>query len=279
MAAAKSLKEQITDYISQSGLQLPMFNAVALKLQSTLKDENATPATMEAILAEDPALAGQVLRMANSSAFAGLAQIATMKQALMRLGMTQVARLALAAAQLSLYCSKSALISEYMGDLWRQAYVSARGACWLSEKCGRPAMAESAFLAGLLHDIGKLLILRALEEIAEKGNAQAMSRSLVDEMVESLHCEIGYGLMKRWNLPEAYCLVARDHHREKTDPSQVLIAVVRLMDQVCARLGIGSHSDPAVVPAASPEAQALGITEVQLAELEIEIEDCLPAAA
>jgi len=276
--SAKPLKEQIAQYIGQSGLQLPMFNAVALELQGALKDENATPASMEAILAKDPALAGQVLRMANSSAFAGLAQIATMRQALMRLGMTQVARLALAAAQLSLYRSKSPLISGYMGNLWRQAYACARGASWLAERCGRPGIAESAFLAGLLHDIGKLLILRALEEIVERNGAQPMAGSLVEEVVESLHSEIGYELMKKWNLPEAYCVVGRDHHLERFDASQVLIGIVRLMDQVCAKMGIGGDADPDMVPAASPEAQSLGMTEIQLAELEIELEDCMTTA-
>ena len=279
MNAAKPLKERVTDYIGQSGLQLPMFNPIALELHNALKDEKLTTAGFEAVITRDPGLSGQVLRMANSSAFAGLTQIGTIKQAVLRLGMKQVARLAIAAAQLSLYRSANTLTGPYMGELWRQAYACARGAGWIAERIGRPGEADAAFLAGLLHDIGKLLILRALEEIVEKGTSgQTLSRALIDEMIEGLHCELGYALMKQWNLPEAYCIVSRDHHVEEPDAGRVLVAIVRVMDQVCAKIGIGAAADPEVVPAASPEAQALGLSEVQLAELEIELEDSMAPA-
>ena len=278
MAGDRPLKEQITEYIGKASLQLPMFNPIVLELQEALRDEDSTPAKIEATIAKVPALAGQVLRMANSSAFAGLTQVATVKQAVMRLGMKPVARLAIAASQMNLYRSKSALVGVHMGALWRQAYACAIGASWVAEKTGRPALAEPAFLAGLLHDIGKLLILRALEEIAARESNEFLSAALVEEMLESLHGDLGFALMKRWNLPETYCTVGRDHHCEQPDPSNVLLAIVRLLDQVCAKMGIGGSADPEMVPAASAEAQALGISEVQLAELEIVLEDSMASA-
>jgi len=171
------------------------------------------------------------------------------------------------------------LVAGYMTALWRQAYACAVGGSWVAERTGRPDSAEAAFLAGLLHDIGKLLILRALEEIAVKGGAPvALSKTLVDEMLDSLHCDLGCELMRRWNLPESYCVVGRDHHRDIADASQLLVVIVRLLDQVCAKIGIGGTGDPEAVPAASPEAQSLGMSEVQLAELEIVLEDCMAPA-
>jgi HD-like signal output (HDOD) protein len=275
----RSLKEQITEYIGKSGLQLPMFNRVALELQDALGDENVSQTRIEEMIAKDPALTSQMLRMANSSAFAGLTQISTVKQALMRLGIKHVARLAIAASQMNLYRSKSTLVNAYMSELWHQAYACAVGASWVAERTGRPDAAEPAFLAGLLHDIGKLLILRALEDIGAKAaGGQELPKALVDEVLDSLHCGLGFELMKHWNLPDQYCTIGRDHHREAFDPSETLLVIVRLLDQVCAKMGIGRAADPDMVPAAGPEAQALGMSEVQLAELEIVLEDSMAPA-
>lgn len=275
MTSPKPIKEQIREYLNRSGVQLPVFNPVALELNAALGNEDASPAKVEAMICKDPALAGQVLRMANSSAFAGLTQIVTVRQALMRLGMKQVARLAIAASQHSLYRSQDSIASDWLARLWRQAYASATGASWIAECTGRRHAAESAFLAGLLHDIGKLLILRAIEDLTAHGDAEKtqITPELLLEVLDSLHCEMGFELMQHWNLPEAYCLVGRDHHAERFDSTQELLVIVRLLDQVCAKLGIGGTPDPEMMPAASTEAQALGLSEVQIAELEIFLED------
>ena len=282
MSAPKSLKQQIADYIEGPDPRLPVFNPVALELQEVLRNENVNASSIEAAVGKDPALVAQILRLANSSIYAGLHEITTMHQALMRLGSKQVSRLATAAAQLSLYQSKDALVASYMTGLWQQAYASALGASWIAEKSGYRDVAEAAFLAGLLHDVGKLLILNAIEDFTAKQQlAQAPPRTLVDEMIESLHSEYGHLLMTRWNLPNVYCVVGRDHHNADFKQDQVLLIMVRLLDQVCARLGIGCCANPQVVPAASPEAQALGLNDIQMAELEIMLEDSMlvPQAA
>jgi HD-like signal output (HDOD) protein len=274
MSAPKPLKQQIADYVDRSSLQLPVFNPVALELQEVLRDEGADASRIEATIGKDPALVVQVLRMANSSLYAGLNEITTLRQALMRLGAKQVSRLAIAAAQLSLYRSKDALVASYMTGLWQQAYASALGASWIAEKSGHQDLAETAFLAALLHDIGKLFILKAIEDIAGKEQpAQSLPLTLIDDMLESLHCEYGHLLMKRWNFPDAYCTVGRDHHNENYENGQVILIMVRLLDQVCARLGIGCIGDPQIMPSASPEAQALGLNDIRMAELEIMLED------
>jgi len=278
MSTTLPLRERIAAWLEQPGLQLPVFNSVALELQTQLKDESASAAKIEALISRDPALVAQVLRMANSAAFSGLAESGTMRTALMRLGVKQVARLAIAAAQLSLYQTRNGALKDLMAALWRQAYASAIGAAWVAERCGRAALAEEAFLAGLLHDVGKLMIVRALEQIGDQEPKSAPPPAeLVRELLESLHGEHGHRLMKRWNLPELYCNVGRDHHAEPVDPAQPVLAIVRLMDQVCAKMGIGGEAQPDLMPAASAEVRILGLNELRVAELEILLEDCFDA--
>jgi HD-like signal output (HDOD) protein len=161
--------------------------------------------------------------------------------------------------------------------LWRHAIGSAIGTRWLCERTGYKQLAQEAFIAGLLHDIGSLLILKVVEgiQLAESGS-QPLSRELTSEIMQAMHADTGYELMLKWNLPELYCTIVRDHHKEQGDTSNVLLSMVRLVDDTCKKLGLtGAPADASLMLAATFEAQGLGIKEIMLAELEIMIEDAM----
>jgi HD-like signal output (HDOD) protein len=91
----------------------------------------------------------------------------------------------------------------------------------------------------------------------------------------AMHNESGYQLMQKWNLPEIYCSIVRDHHQEQADTSSVLLSLVRVVDNACRKLGLGGPPEPNLMLAATAEAQGMGIKEILLAELEILIEDSM----
>jgi len=103
-------------------------------------------------------------------------------------------------------------------------------------------------MAGLLHNIGQLVILRVNELSANKQlGGGPLPENLLNELLNSnMHNAMGYVLMKRWNLPDEYCIVARDHHREPYDSDNILLTIVRLADQACEKLGIGLRSDSSI---------------------------------
>ncbi len=74
-----------------------------------------------------------------------------------------------------------------------------------------------------------------------------------------LHTEQGYNLMKQWNLPEEYCVIARDHHKKDFDSKNLLLLMVRLSDMACLKLGIGLRKEPSLVLSASEEAVSYSI--------------------
>jgi len=98
------------------------------------------------------------------------------------------------------------------------------------------------------------------------------------EILEAMHPAMGYRLMCSWELPEQYARVAQDHHSADLNEGDVLVVITRLLDIACQRLGIGQRGDPDIVLAATPEARALGLKDIALAELEIMPEDTLAAA-
>lgn len=273
--AQHSLQDLLIKALATDTLQLPAFPSVALKLQQALNDRNTRVADLEKMIVGDQALASQILRVANSAFYKGLQPVNTVQQAIIRLGIRQVAMLAMAVSQRSLYTTRSPQLGQYLKKLWQHAFASALGSQWLAKHCGHKEQADPAFMAGLLHNIGQLLILRVVDELFanQQLGAQWPEALLIESLNSSMHNAQGYVLMKRWNLPEEYCLVARDHHREHCDHTNILLAIVRLTDQACEKLGIGLSSDPDIALAAIPEVQILGLGEIALAELEILLED------
>jgi HD-like signal output (HDOD) protein len=264
----------IYERVESGGQDLPIFNRVAIKLQQVLKDEDTTVNQIERLILQDQVLAGHVLRSANSAFFAGLNSIGTIREAIVRLGMKQVASLVVMEAQKHACSSSNPIIKKYMPVLWGHAYVSAIGCRWILEQCGFKELRDEGFLAGLLHDIGELFLLKIMEEIvSELGSGKPFSDVVIKEVIDSMHNDQGYQLLKNWNLDEVYCVVARDHHKPFNEEDEVLLQVVRLIDQGCAKVGVGEPPDESIVLAVSEEAMFLGISEIQLAELEVLLED------
>ena len=79
--------------------------------------------------------------------------------------------------------------------------------------------------------------------------------------------------MRHWNLPEKYCEIARLHHADEFDEKNLLLALVRLANKACSKLGIGLAKEPSLVLSATPESEVLRLSEVNLANLEIYLED------
>ena len=269
--------EVIKEQLDSETLNLPMFHPIAVKLQAVLTTRDYSIEQVVALIIKDQALTTQILRLANSAFFSGLANVTTITEAVVRLGAREIASVAMLASQQESYNSFSAPdLKAHSQLLWRHAIGSALGNRWLAERIGYKALAQEAFIAGLLHDIGSLLILKVLEGIQlADPEGKGVSRELTIEIMAAMHTESGHQLMQKWHLPEPYCTIVRDHHKEQADTCNVLLSLVRLVDNACKKLGLGCSPDHNLMLAATFEAQGLGIKDILLAELEIMIEDAM----
>ena len=279
-ASDKPLQELIVEAIATRDVRLPVFNPVALRLQKALHREDVKIADIEAMIVEDQTLASQILRVANAAFYRGLQQATTIRKAIIRLGIQQVVNLAMVVAQQNLYKAGSGTFALYLKKLWQHAFASAMASKWLAERCGYRNEADTAFLAGLLHNIGQLAVLKILEDLhANRAITANLPENLIIEILDSdMHTSQGYALMQKWNLPDEYRDVVRDHHQDTYDTNNVLLVIVRLVDHACDKVGIGLHRDPEIALAATLEAQILGLGEIPLAEMEILLEDSVATA-
>ncbi|MBU5635430.1 HDOD domain-containing protein [Geomonas sp. Red69] len=271
-----SIVEVIKARLAEGSLSIPVFHVVAIRLQQALARPDFDIKEVHQLLNADPGIATGVLRAANSAFYAGLTKVSTIREAIIRLGANEVANLAMVTTQQDLYRSNDTRYNAVMQTLWKHSFCCAVGSKWLAQKVGFAAQAQEAFLGGLLHDLGKLFLLKCMEEVGREQHFNGVtSQAVLREVLSTLHVEQGYQLMVQWQMPQIYCDIVAGHQQERWDQGNVLLAMVRLANLACRKLGIGMNRDPSVLLFASGEAQVLGLKETALAELEIVIEDAL----
>jgi HD-like signal output (HDOD) protein len=274
MNEAKSFKDIIDARLKSDKVNLPVFDKTAFKIQQeTTKAEPDIPA-IEKLIETDPALTSEIIKMANTAFFRGLSKVTTVREAVVRLGAKQICAVVILITQKGNFQSSDAFVQQYMTRLWRHAVGSAIGSSWLAGRCGYAYIKEQAFVAGLLHDVGKLFLLSVVESLRKEPTlAFQPSSTFMNEVMSSLHTEQGFMLMELWDLPEVYSVVARDHHQELIDATNTLLLLVQMADITCNKMGIGLHDPIDLILAATGPAQLLGLSELDIAELEIVLED------
>lgn len=278
LTESASITDLIAKRVERDDFKLPVFNTVALELQEALNGDIGMKEVEELVL-KDQALASELLRVANSAFFSGLAKLDNIRQALVRLGSKQVLNVVMVASQRQAFHADNAMLEDTMAELWRHASASAGGCRWLANRLGLRAEAETAFLCGLLHDLGSLVIVKVMDELMSANSQLDVSEALLVELIDTLHNEYGYQVMNSWKLPENFATIARDHHTKAFDDKNTLMMIVRIVDAACAKVGIGLKKSPEMVLEALPESHMLGVKAVYLAELEIELEEFIDQLA
>lgn len=274
-----SLEEIVAKHLASNEISLPLFDQTATRVQQMVQSGDYDVEDVGRLIQSDPALTGDLLRMSNSTFFGGIEKVATVRDAIMRLGMRQVVELLVLSGQRKLYRLRDPALHGFVERLWSHAVACGVGSEWLARKLRIEGAREQAFLAGLLHDVGKLLLLRVLDELKASGSLPfEPSETLVQQLLDGLHPEQGFALMSQWNIPDTYGEVVRDHEKPEVDERNVLLNIVRLVDTACNKLGVGLREAEDVGLASRPEAQNLRVSPVLLAELEIAIEDAMELA-
>jgi putative nucleotidyltransferase with HDIG domain len=260
--------------ITAQPADLPVFHPIAIRLQQILESLDFTVDEVITVASEDQSLASKILKVANSPFYLGRVPVVTIRDAVVRLGAQLVSNLAMVASQSSIYSSRHELINRYMQKLWSHSHACAVGCRFLANNANLSHLAEQAYMAGLLHDVGKLYLLKALERLNEAGVAQAaLEEELLLEIFAELHVEQGVRLMEHWRLPVVYRDAVASHHEAEWDTTDDVLAIVRTVNAVCRRKGISLHHEPHLNVLGLLESQLLRLTEYQLAELETVVED------
>ena len=271
-----SFLEIIENYMASDKVTLPPFNKTALRIQQEIQKEDVHIGKIEKLVIADPAMASQILKVANSAFFRGLSKVVTIRDAIVRLGIDEITRLATILSQKQLYETKDTFIKNYRNLLWQHALVCALSSQWAAKEAGFDELTQEVFFSSLMHDIGKLFLITVVEKIKTEMDVPFVpSKSVVNEIIKNQHTEQGYKLLMKWNIPEKYCQVVREHHSEKFDTGNIPLVILRLVNKTARKVGLSLEKENGDAVSVTAEASFLGFSEIKLAQLELQIEDAL----
>ncbi|MCD4676785.1 MAG: HDOD domain-containing protein [Desulfobacula sp.] len=276
MQKDRSFLEIIENYVESDRVVLPPFDKTALRIQMEIQKKDVKISKIEKLIIADPAMSSQILKVANSAFFRGLSKVMTIREAIVRLGLDEITRMVMILTQKKVYDTKDSFIKNYRNILWQHALVCALTSQWVAREAGFEEVTQEVFFASLMHDIGKLFLITVIEKIkASKDVPFIPSKSVINEIIKGQHAAQGYNLLKKWNIPDKYCQVAKEHHDEKFDTTNTPLIILRLVNKTCNKIGVSIEKNSDTANSVTAEANFFGFSEIKLAELELQIEDSL----
>jgi putative nucleotidyltransferase with HDIG domain len=281
MLVAEKLSEQVQTILSkkieENSLVLPAPPTVVTRALQLVGDASFTASDATPLVERDSVIAAWVLRAANSVEQAGVGLVRTLPEALTKLGVDSLRSLLIEISAHRLFESKDARIGAHTRGLWEHSLavaVLARELATLS----KVAETEVAYVAGLLHDIGKpvvaFLLLEAEKNVASTRSSWIDSEAWV-EVLQKVHRPIGVALAQKWGLPEPVATAIRDCNEYQTRERASVGNCVRLANAVAKRSGIyvGSVDRNEVESQVAIGSTLLGVDDAAVNELCNGLED------
>jgi HD-like signal output (HDOD) protein len=230
--------------VAEHSIGLGTLPAISARLFSLLGEASkASVSDVEQLVRPDVGLTANLLRYANTAANRGVSRVTTVKEAVVRLGARQVLEVALGASLSRLIPPRLLGYGTTADEFWGHSVAVAL----ISDRLGREtgfASADLAFTAGLLHDLGKVVLATYLTTgagMAARDVGALGSVAVEREKLGTDHTEIGEAVGVKWQLPAEICAVARWHHAPQQAPKasqRLLTAAIALADGL-AKQGLG----------------------------------------
>ena len=202
------LQERIEQRLADGTLDLPMLPQVASEILAQGDAESSDVRRLSDLLHRDQALAGHVLRVANSAAFGGDVKIQSIQQALIRIGVVQMREIVVTVA-LHGKVFRGGSHQDLLAELWRHSTIAGLYAKEIARHLR--SNVESAFVCGLLHDVGKPVVLGMVLDLRREPGESA-TRATCVAVLDAFHTRVGRLLAERWALPEPVLDSITLHH-------------------------------------------------------------------
>ncbi len=203
--APLSLEDSLRQIINRGEIDVPMLPEVANKALLLAQNPETDATEMAKLIQSDQSLAGHVMRIANSVAYTPLSNLVSLQQAVARLGMTIISEIALAAA-IGAKLFNTPGYEDYVAGIWQHAIATSLWSKEVARHCR--SNVEVAFLAGLLHSIGRPAVLQTILDLANKKNISLTAEDV--HQLENNYCQqVSEAVVNKWQMPalviEAVC--------------------------------------------------------------------------
>lgn len=256
-SAQESLSQHLREVMARHKIPSPPL--VVSKVLHLLKDPDFSVRQLSRIISDDTALASRTLAVCRSARYAQRRAPKTVHEAILVLGLQTLRNIVLATAAQSFLARNSKIAAK----LWSHSLAAALAARMLSQRFGF-GDDELAFLAGLLHDVGEMVLLngdpRGFESIVEEVQQKGTSLAEKEKHTYAFdHASIGVALLEFWNIdPEIGDAVLRHHEKGGSTDTRSLTPILRMADYLCHQADLGFFSDES---APYPLLSAFGCSE------------------
>ncbi len=233
---------EISKRFKGGNINLPVMPSIIKSVQDVIDSPSASAETLAKVLEQDSVISMSLIAVANSPAYRGSEEFKSVRQAIPRLGLKETQMIVNAIAQKSLYESGNKMMQKTMEQCWLHSLAVACAAKQLAEEM-RMADPERYFTLGMMHDVGKVLLLHAGEEILRhaQANNQINDISEIDmaEVAEAIkvhHPTFGAALLKRWKFSDDFTQVAQNHgghaFDSNTDKSILIVHLANIISRI-----------------------------------------------
>lgn len=242
------MKKLTLDQMISKVDEIPALPNVVLQVMQLTEDPDSTPHDIESVVLKDQSLTTRVLRLANSAYYGYPRRISTISEATILLGFQAIRSITLSAAVNKVLVREIPGYNMAKGELWRHSQAAAITARHIAHR-NKIKNAEQIYVAGLLHDIGKVIMGHYVQDAYAEVIDMVISSQITflqaeEEVLGFNHAQVGARIAEKWNLPP--CLVesiAYHHspHEATVDPQ--MTCITHMSDAITMMMGIGLGVD------------------------------------
>ena len=250
------------DVLLDQDVLLPSLPEIYIEITEVLGDPRSSALHVANVISKDPNLSARILKIVNSAFYGFPSKIDTISRAVMIVGSKQLSTLALGTSVIHIFRDIPPDLVD-MKSFWQHSVACGIGARMVASYKNM-ANTERLFVAGLLHDIGRILIYKHFprdgrEILLKARQARCLLRSAEIDLLGFDHAQIGGNLLKKWMLPPTLERAVADHHQPAESQYAVEAAAVYLADILVNALGIGTSGERYVPPLFPEVWQEIGL--------------------
>ena len=234
----KSLSEvvaEVLDRFNRGKIDLPVLPRVVHEVEEVMNKDISKGEDLAKVIEKDAVISVRLISVANSPYYRGLEQITSVRTAISRLGDSETRNLIIAIANKGLYKTKNKQFQDLMERLWLHSLACAYAAMHISKKLSLGG-SENYFFMGIVHDIGKVVLIKAISEF--HALEKKVSLKDIQSVIRDIHAGFGGALMRRWKYPEEFKKVVTQTEKEVyTEHTRREVLVSNLANHIADTIG------------------------------------------
>jgi len=267
--------QEMMDKILAGVDKLPPMPEVVFKAQKLLADHDSSPKELAAILETDQSIATRVLQMANSAFYGMSGRVSSIQHASLVLGYKSLSEIiAVAGVQKSLQ-KKLPGYGFDSEDLWRHSLSVALGAKIIASR-KNPDLEMVAHTAGLVHDVGKIILDPFIAEAKETFDSYLLEEQQTYLMAEQQilgfdHAAVAAEVCRKWSIPEVISSAIRHHHSPSSSQEVELTFILHMADYIALVSGEGYEDDDYLYELEAGTMDYLNFEQSDVSDLNLEL--------